>query len=494
MHDDKQASVEPLRARCAPQAVNTDLDPATPACLSPATEELINAASVSTARRGTSSSLGAAFNVLCAVIGTGLLQLPSGVAQSGWIGLPILILMCVMAAYTSSLIVRCLTIIRSHAPQALLGRTTQCAAAETYGDIGEAAYGRAGRWFVTFQLHLTLVMVGTIFHFLSSFMLYALLAGSPPSPPPEPASGAPAPPSSPAAAPLLPDLSYEAVVLILSAVLWAHVFLKTLTEVAFVSAINLAINVATLAAVLTETLRRPLDGPAHTQLFATDPLAFGYAFASFGFAYGVHPVLPSIYASMRKPEQFSPMIGGSFVVVLLFYVPMVIVGYGTYGDTVQTPIFNTPALSASPLITAIKAALVVNLLTTYPLVLNPPEVALEGTVRGWLRKSSSPAARAALGAPTATRIVLRTGFIGLTALISLTLRSPERFGYFLNLVSAGTTTFTSFILPTLFYIKLRGAHEMRCAELLFCLLILVVAVYGAVFGGIEAVKDLVATF
>ena len=113
-------------------------------------------------------------SVLCTVVGTGLLQLPKGCAQSGWIGVGLLTLLGIMATYTARIIPLSLDLIRQRRPHALLGGAS-CAAAQTYGDIGEAAFGKRGRWFVTAQQHIAQVMVATIQHLLACFTLHELL-------------------------------------------------------------------------------------------------------------------------------------------------------------------------------------------------------------------------------------------------------------------------------------------------------------------------------
>ena len=149
------------------------------------------------------------FAVICCVVGTGTLQLPAATAEAGWIGLGLLCMMGAMATYTAKLLARCLDIIRAEKWCALLGESGR--EASSYGDIGEAAYGRAGRWFVTVQLHLTLVMVATIQHLLCAFTLRGLLVGA------------------------LPWLTYPLTVLLTSAVLGLHAFLRTLADVAVIS-------------------------------------------------------------------------------------------------------------------------------------------------------------------------------------------------------------------------------------------------------------------
>ena len=190
-----------------------------------------------------SSSLGAAFNILCTVVGTGLLQLPHGIAQSGWVGVPLLILMSFMACYTAYVIVKCFDYIKPNSPLALHGVMTSDVAAASqqtvevavppgqgpgssmqvntrsglvqvtipngvkegetfhvqvpgvhamdpatlpddnsngkvlsYADIGEAAFGSAGAWFVSVQMHVTLTLVGTIYHLLAAHNLHDLIS------------------------------------------------------------------------------------------------------------------------------------------------------------------------------------------------------------------------------------------------------------------------------------------------------------------------------
>lgn len=44
------------------------------------------------------------FNIICCVVGVGLLGLPYALSQSGWIGIPLLILTCVMSTFTCAIL------------------------------------------------------------------------------------------------------------------------------------------------------------------------------------------------------------------------------------------------------------------------------------------------------------------------------------------------------------------------------------------------------
>lgn len=56
---------------------------------------------------------------------------------------------------------------------------------------------------------------------------------------------------------------------------------------------------------------------------------------------------------------------------------MVAVGYSIYGDGVASPIYETAALKGAPAVKVIIGFLSAHLVMAYPIVLNPPERALE---------------------------------------------------------------------------------------------------------------------
>jgi len=96
--------------------------------------------------------------------------------------------------------------------------------------------------------------------------------------------------------------------------------------------------------------------------------------------------------------------------------------------------------------------------------------------------------------PLLGRVAVRSCFVAFSTAVTLLVRSPARFGPFLNLVSACTSTFTAFILPPIFYLKLRGAADFHLAELCWNALIVLLSLVGAAFGTIDAVEDLVKSY
>ena len=113
----------------------------------------------------------------------------------------------------------------------------------------------------------------------------------------------------------------------------------------------------------------------------------------------------------------------------------------------------------------LKAVTILPMVCTYPLVLTPPEGALERH----LHVDAKPAARL-------WRIGLRSLFVVFTTGATILVRSTQNFGPLVDLVSACTSTFTVYLLPCIFYLKVRrpatAAHlftrravKRRCSQL-----------------------------
>ena len=111
------------------------------------------------------SNNAALFHVVCVIAGTGILQLPSALNQSGWIGILIMIAAAFVNEYTGRLLIQCLYvdgfvlfIYNLFYRQRLSG----------YPEIGFVAFGRIGRGVV--NVFYNSVLLGVT-------CLYLILAG-----------------------------------------------------------------------------------------------------------------------------------------------------------------------------------------------------------------------------------------------------------------------------------------------------------------------------
>lgn len=212
-------------------------------------------------------------------------------------------------------------------------------------------------------------------------------------------------------------------------------------------------------------------------------MKFGSAFAGFAFAFGAHPILPDVYRSMSNPTQYRTMLTGAFLIVMALYLPICLVCYSVYGSELKSPVYETAAMSGSVAIKAIVALLTVHIIGGYAIVINPPEVALESALG--IEKRSHP---------FLLRICLRSLFVLFTCSVSVLMRND--FAPCVNLVSSFTSSFTCFILPCMFYVRLslKAGIKLSAMELAWNLLIIVLAILGSIFGAMEAVEDIITTF
>jgi len=430
--------------------------------------------------KGRSSSLRSAYNVICTVVGAGLLQLPNGLSQSGWSGVILLVVMGIMSCYTAVILIKTLLVSKAEDPTHL----------PTYGDIGETAFGKVGRWVVNVQMHVTLMGVATVYLVLSGSNICQLMyehnlfgeyMGNPDFWNPD------------------HKLPIAIAVVIVAAIVWWHVWLKTLHEVGVVSAFNVGVAVALAIFVIVEIFVNPGERPSdagHTFLHyqgCSDltKCSLGAAFASFSFSFGAHPVLPTIYESMAKPKQYNMMILLTFIAILAFYLPISIIGYWAYGDQTLSPIYNNlcagnscPTQERVGKIVAI-IAITLHVMFSYAVVINPSELAAERVLKIDERSAAK-----------AKSVLLRTVLVIITALLAIAI---PNFGLFLNLVSSFTSSFTAFILPSVFYLKIfwddfqRMPGWRRAAIISWNTLIIVCALLGCFFGSLNSITGILRT-
>lgn len=197
--------------------------------------------------------------------------MPYAVSQGGWLGLTFLLIFSVMCCYTAILLRRCLD------SNPHIG---------SYPDVGEAAFGKWGRWTVSILLYSELYFVAVEFLILEGDNLAQLFPNF--------------------SLPLgLTSLTVHQCFVVLSALcMLPTVWLRDLSLLSYVSAGGVF---ASLFIVLAVGWVGLLDGVGfHSQgrtfiHLSGLPVAVGL----YAFCYCGHAVFPSIYGSMKDRTQFS---------------------------------------------------------------------------------------------------------------------------------------------------------------------------------------------
>lgn len=374
-------------------------------------------------------------NVLC---GVGILSTPYAAKEGGWVGLSILFIFGILSFYTGLLLRSCL----DSEP-----------GLETYPDIGQAAFGTAGRIAISIVLYVELY---------GCCIEYIILEGD------NLASLFPNAYLNLGGIELNPQTLFAVVAAL--AVL-PTVWLRDLSVLSYISAGGVIASVLVVLCLLWIGIEDVGFQRSGTTLnLGTLPVAIGL----YGYCYSGHAVFPNIYTSMAKPNQFPAVLVACFGVCTLLYAGGAVMGYKMFGeDTLSQFTLNLPQD-----LVATKIAVwttVVNPFTKYALTISPVAMSLEELIPANHAKSYL------------FSIFIRTGLVFSTLVIGL---SVPFFGLVMSLIGSLLTMLVTLILPCVCYLRiLRGKVTRIQAGL--CITIIVVGVACSSVGTYSALAEIV---
>jgi len=384
---------------------------------------------------------------------------PFALASAGWSGLVVLAMMGVMTNYTGKILIACQR--RGVLPDASAGSgaggreragDAPTRTLTSYEDIGEAAFGKTGRAFITAVLYTELIGTAGLFFILEGSHLATLFH----------AEGHEEAFASAAALLMIPTT-----------------WLFDLSSLSYVGVLGLGAS-ASLTGVLSLQFLQELASTgtlphiADTQFLklSTLPVSFGL----LAFVYAGHAVFPAIYSSMEKPEEYEEMLDRSYAVVALNCLVLGVAGYLLFGDEVADQV--TLSLHAGALATFAFSLTTINPFSKFALTLDPVAKGVDDKLG--LRPRDDPKDAAA------SRL-LRTALGGLT--LAMAIKLPF-FGAGMSLVGAALTLSVSAMFPSACYLKLFG-DEISPSERSLNYAIVAVSALCAASGTIAAIQNVV---
>ncbi|KAI6186022.1 Amino acid transporter, transmembrane family-containing protein [Aphelenchoides besseyi] len=163
------------------------------------------------------------------------------------------------------------------------------------------------------------------------------------------------------------------------------------------------------------------------------------------FTFGGHSTFPTIQHDMRKPAEFTKSSIMAFATICVFYAPVVVIAYVTYGDSLRDSIINS--IQTAWIQQAVNMMIAAHCMLTLCLMFNP----------------LNQEAEEFFGIPQEfgiKRVLLRTGMM---VAVIFTAESVPSFGPVLNLIGGSTVTLTCVIFPPVFYLFL-VARERRSLQ------------------------------
>ncbi|KAG8295869.1 amino acid transporter AVT1C-like [Homalodisca vitripennis] len=351
--------------------------------------------------------LSAAIFVAAEMAGGGILTIPKAVVDCGWIGMVLVVVFCLNAAYGGTRLGECWAIIEERYPHELQGRTR-----DPYPTIAYKAVGRWGSLLVSICMQCTLFGASVVFLLMSAQIVQELLKE------------------------VLPQVGYCKWFLLFAAAITPPMWLGSPKDFWIV---GFGAVLATFVGCILIFCQTVIDG-----IHLTEPVphnshsinGFFYAFGTILFSYGGAATFPTIQNDMAHREKFPISAAIGFTIVLSLYMPVVLGGYFVFGDNIKDNILLS--LHGGMISTGANILLATHLICAFFIVINPVSQHIEQIFNVPHKFCLK-------------RVVVRTLMVVLMVAVGETI---PQFGKILSLVGSSTITLTTFVLPPYFYMRL----------------------------------------
>ncbi|KAG7175970.1 Amino acid transporter AVT1D-like [Homarus americanus] len=275
----------------------------------------------------------ASFFLVAQVAGLGVLALPWAIAQTGWAGVGVLAVSCIIVAYAACRLGVCWVILEERWPE------YQRACRKPYPAMAFRTLGMFGWYLVNVIQCVTLFGVSTVTILLSAELVESVLQ------------------------PLVPSLTVCTWVVAVGCVLVPLSWLGSPKEFWHVSVLAL---VATVAAVLVVVAKVLLETPEYKPTHATPTFSsFFLGFGTIMFSYGGAITFPTIQNDMADRSKFPYAVVIAFATLIVMYVPLAVLGYMEFGNQVDV---NVLLSVHGPAVTVVRVLMLLNNAFTYIIV------------------------------------------------------------------------------------------------------------------------------
>ncbi|XP_076933748.1 amino acid transporter AVT1I-like [Bidens hawaiensis] len=324
----------------------------------------------------------------------------------------------------------------------------------SYPDIGDRAFGKTGRIIVLVIINVELYLVATGFLIMKGDNLSNLF----------------------------PHMDFDifgvhvsskkSFVIIVAAIILPTVWLNNMRILSYISATGVLASLIVLGSVLWVGMFDGVGFQGKGTLVNWNgmPSAVGL----YAFCFGVHPVLPTLYTSMRNKHQFSKVLLVCFVFCAITYSSMAVVGYLMFGSKVESQI----TLSLPTDKTSSRVAIFTMLVTPivkYALLVTPIVDSIEERV---LSSSNT----------ITFSLLIKTTLVITSVVVAMTL---PFFGDLMSLVGAFLMVLASIIFPSVCYLKISGTYKTFRLELVIIGFLVLVGILIAFVGTYSALANIV---
>ncbi|KAL0280259.1 UNVERIFIED_CONTAM: hypothetical protein PYX00_001604 [Menopon gallinae] len=338
--------------------------------------------------------------------GSGVLALPRAAVDAGWIGLVLLVVFCINAGYGGSRLGACWAILEERYED------YRTPVRNPYATI---AYRAAGPWaskLVSGCIQFTLFGAGTVYLLLAAQIVKDLMDS------------------------IFPSMGLCTWFLVIGLLLIPAMWLGSPKDF---FAVGLGALLTTAISCVLMFTQIVMDGMNNSKPVVRNVHGFRDFFLAFGtilFAFGGASTFPTIQNDMEEKDKFSKSVLIAFSTILILYLPVTIGGYFVYGEFVTTNLILS--LGHTSLVNISNILMAVHLVFAFLIVINPVSQEIEEFFKVPHEFGLK-------------RCIVRAGIMLTMLVVGETI---PRFGKILSLVGGSTITLLTFVLPSLFYLRL----------------------------------------
>ncbi|KAJ9089925.1 hypothetical protein DSO57_1008024 [Entomophthora muscae] len=388
------------------------------------------------------------FSVVCVTAGIGILTLPASLMKGGWVSVIFLIVAGFMAIFSSLLLIEC--------KYAKSGEQLA-----SFPEIGDAAFGKVGRYVIQTVHYLVLLGSGCI------LILVAGKVGKP-----------------------LGDVFgvdiNETYFILGSGVIVAVplCILRRMKEFAWMALFGFLTTLLTLVVVVALSLVAIPIVPSPTY-DAVHPEKLASVCSVFALSYAGNMIHPHVEGAMREPKKWPLALGMGLGTVIVFYLLMAVTGYAVFGQNVKEIMFDCFSglhqTSFDVPNSIARAFIIAHILLATPLILCSFSTEVEPLIHITSEK---------IGVAKATifRIIFRAS---VTLALTLTALYLPYTMELMQIIGSMFMVINLFLVPIICHLKLFGIKGRSPFQWICIVVTLVIGTITFFAGGYDNIKELI---
>ncbi|KAL3678346.1 hypothetical protein R1sor_021302 [Riccia sorocarpa] len=393
---------------------------------------------------GRASTFKTYFNIIISIVGAGVLGLPYTFRVSGWAVAAVCVTVSAVLSYCCMIhLVRCREKLQKEGHRFI----------QTYGDLGDAAFGNWGRQFIDIMVLVSQSGCCVAYLIFIGRNVSSVFTGD------------------------VRQYCYFIALIFPFEVLLSWV--RSLSGLAPFSIVADVCNVLAMAVVVRDDFH-DFQGVSEIKAltsWSALPFAMGvavYCYEGFGMTLTLH-------SSMKRPSEFPKTLGIAFVLITGLYLSFGFIGYLAYGEETQDII--TLNLPNDWTTVAVKIGLCVGLFFTFPIMMFPVHEIFERKLlfNDWFQKQTQ-----SLLLETIWCNFVRALIVLVVAAVAIMVPG---FGVFISLVGSTVCAMLAFVVPAVLHMKVLG-NESTLLTKVGDYALIICGVSFAMYGTYTSVRDI----